>query len=377
MVSVEQAVAAPMATARLADAGARVIKIERPEGDFARNYDHHVKGECSWFVWLNRGKQSVVCDFKKPEDSAFLHRLISRADVFVQNLVPGAAARAGIASEELRAQHPRLITCDISGYGEAGPYRDMKAYDFLVQCEAGIAAVTGTPEEAARVGVSACDIGAGLNAYGAILESLFAREQTGEGEGIAISLFDGMADWMNVPLMHYLHGAGAPGRSGLSHAMIAPYGAYPVGQDGQIVIAIQNNREWVRFCAKVLGNATLSEDTRFRTNADRVANRSVMDALIKSAFAAHDRESLVALLQESGIAFARFNEVSDLIDHPQLRRVSIATASGMIKLVAPPARFSSDSGALGPVPALGEHTQLVRDEFALIPVAGNGKKYEF
>ncbi len=305
-----------------------------------------------------------MCDFKKPEDAAFLHRLIARADVFVQNLAPGAAARAGLASEDLRAQHSRLITCDISGYGEVGPYRDMKAYDFLVQCEAGIAAVTGTPKEAARVGVSACDIGAGLNAYGAILEALFAREQTGEGEGIAISLFDGMADWMNVPLMHHMHGAGAPGRSGLSHAMIAPYGAYPVGREGQIVIAIQNNREWARFCAKVLGDTALAEDTRFRTNADRVANRSVMDVLIKSAFSVHDRESLAALLQETGIAFGRFNEVSDLTDHPQLRRISIATASGTVELVAPPARFASDGGGLGPVPALGQHSQSVRDEFA-------------
>ena len=364
VVSVEQAVAAPMATVRLADAGARVIKIERPEGDFARNYDYHVNGECSWFVWLNRGKQSVVCDFKKLEDAAFLHRLIARADVFVQNLAPGAAARAGLASEELRAKHSRLITCDISGYGEAGPYRDMKAYDFLVQCEAGIAAVTGTPKEAARVGVSACDIGAGLNAYGAILEALFAREYTGEGEGIAISLIDGMADWMNVPLMHHLHGPGAPARSGLCHTMIAPYGAYPVGQEGQIVIAIQNNREWARFCTKVLGDAALVEDTRFRDNADRVANRSAMDAIIISAFAAHDRESLAALLHQTGIAFGRFNEVSDLTDHPQLRRISVATASGMAELVAPPARFVSDAGALGPVPKLGEHTQSVRDEFA-------------
>ncbi len=367
VVSVEQAVAAPMATARLADAGARVIKIERPEGDFARNYDHHVHGECSWFVWLNRGKQSVVCDFKQPGDAAFLHRLISRADVFVQNLAPGAAARAGFASDELRSLHPRLITCDISGYGEDGPYRDMKAYDFLVQCEAGIAAVTGTPEAAARVGVSACDIGAGLNAYGAILEALFARERSGAGEGIAISLFDGMADWMNVPLMHHLHGPGAPARSGLSHALIAPYGAYPVGTGGgggQIVIAIQNNREWARFCTEVLGDAALAEDARFRDNADRVANRGAMDALIIAAFARHDRESLAALLRQAGIAFGRLNEVSDLTDHPQLRRTPVATASGPADLVAPPARFAGDSGALGPVPALGEHTQAVRAEFA-------------
>ncbi|PPR22744.1 MAG: Acetyl-CoA:oxalate CoA-transferase [Alphaproteobacteria bacterium MarineAlpha10_Bin1] len=363
VVSVEQAVAAPFATARLADAGARVIKIERPEGDFARDYDKHVHGECSWFVWLNRGKQSVVLDFKQADDAAFLHRLISRADIFVQNLAPGAAARAGFASTELRAAHPRLITCDISGYGETGPYRDMKAYDFLVQCEAGIAAVTGTPDEPARVGVSACDIGAGLNAHGAILEALYARGQSGAGDGIAISLFDGMADWMNVPLMHHLHGTGAPKRSGLSHAMIAPYGAYPVGIGGRIVIAIQNEREWARFCADVLGDAALAEDARFRDNARRVANRGEMDDLIAAAFAAHDMESLGAVLQAAGIAYSRLNEVSDLARHPQLRRVSVATASGAVDLVAPPAQFSSDSGALGPVPELGEHTDAVRAEF--------------
>ena len=363
VVSVEQAVAVPFATARLADAGARVIKIERPEGDFARAYDHHVHGECSWFVWLNRGKQSVVLDFKQPDDAAFLHRLIARADVFVQNLAPGAAARAGFASEALRARHRRLITCDISGYGAHGPYRDMKAYDFLVQCEAGIAAVTGTPEAPARVGVSACDIGAGLNAYGAILEALYARGTSGAGDGIAISLFDGMADWMNVPLLHHLSGAGAPARSGLSHAMIAPYGAYSVGAHGRIVIAIQNNREWARFCADVLGDAALAEDARFRDNAQRVANRGEMDGLIAAAFDAHDMESLSAALQAAGIAFSRLNEVSDLARHPQLRRVSVATASGAVDLVAPPAQFAGDSGALGPVPALGEHTAAVRAEF--------------
>ena len=367
VVSVEQAVAAPFATSRLADAGARVIKIERPEGDFARAYDHLVHGECSWFVWLNRGKQSVVLDFKQPDDAAFLHALIARADIFVQNLAPGASVRAGFASAELRAKHPSLITCDISGYGESGPYRDMKAYDFLVQCEAGIAAVTGTPESPARVGVSACDIGAGLNAYGAILEALYARSRSGVGDGISISLFDGMADWMNVPLLHHLHGTGAPARSGLNHAMIAPYGAYPVGTNGangHIVIAVQNNREWARFCANIFGDSALTADARFRENALRVANRAEMDGLIASVFASHDLESLSELLRQAGIAFGRLNQVSDLAAHPQLRHVSVATASGEVELVAPPAQFASDSAGLGPVPGLGEHTEAVRVEFA-------------
>ena len=363
VVSIEQAVAAPFATARLADAGARVIKIERPEGDFARAYDHHVHGECSWFVWLNRGKQSLVLDFKQADDAALLHRLIARADIFVQNLAPGAAARAGFASQELRSIHPRLITCDISGYGESGPYRDMKAYDFLVQCEAGIVAVTGTAEAPARVGVSACDIGAGLNAHGAIMEALYARSQSGAGDGIAISLFDGMADWMNVPLMHHLHGNGAPRRSGLSHAMIAPYGAYPVGDGGRIVIAIQNEREWARFCAQVLGDAVLAEDSRFCSNALRVTNRGEMDALIAACFAGHDAESLGALLLRAGIAFGRFNEVADLAEHDQLRRVSVDSPSGPVEIVAPPARFASSADDFGPVPALGEHSDAIRAEF--------------
>ena len=248
VVSVEQAVAAPFATSRLADAGARVIKVERAEGDFARLYDHVVDGECAWFVWLNRGKESVVLDIKDAADNALLQRIIARADVFVQNLAPGAAARAGFDSSELRQRHPRLITCDISGYGESGPYARMKAYDFLIQCESGIASVTGSPESASRVGVSVCDIGAGLNAYGAILEALHGRHRTGRGSGIRVSLFDGMADWMTVPLLHLEHGGKAPARTGLSHAMIAPYGAYPVGDGGQMVIAIQNEREWARFC---------------------------------------------------------------------------------------------------------------------------------
>jgi len=227
VVSVEQAVAAPFATSRLADAGARVIKVERGEGDFARHYDTVVQGDCSWFVWLNRGKESIALDFKQPADAAVLHAMIARADVFVQNLAPGAMARAGFGSSMLRDRHPRLITCDISGYGEDGPYRDMKAYDLLVQCESGIVAMTGTADAPARVGVSICDIGAGLNAQAAILEALIMRERTGRGEGIALSLFDGMADWMNVARLHHVYGGQAPGRTGLDHALIAPYGAYP------------------------------------------------------------------------------------------------------------------------------------------------------
>ena len=263
-VSVEQAVAAPFVTSRLADAGARVIKVERPEGDFARFYDHVVAGECAWFVWLNRGKESIVLDIKDADDSALLHRIIARGRHL--RAEPRARRRQarGVRFGELRRRHPRLITCDISGYGESGPYAHMKAYDFLIQCESGIASVTGSPESASRVGVSVCDIGAGLNAYGAILEALHARHRSGRGSGIAVSLFDGMADWMTVPLLHYEHGGKAPPRTGLSHAMIAPYGAYPVGDGGRMVIAIQNEREWARFCEAILGDAALASDPALR-----------------------------------------------------------------------------------------------------------------
>ena len=363
VVSVEQAVAAPFATSRLADAGARVIKVERPEGDFARAYDHVVGGECAWFVWLNRGKESVVLDIKDAGDNALLQRMIARADVFVQNLAPGAAGRAGLDSAELRRRHPRLVTCDISGYGESGPYAAMKAYDFLIQCESGIASVTGTPESASRVGVSVCDIGAGLNAYGAILEAVIARHRTGRGGGIAISLFDGMADWMTVPLLHLEHGGRAPARTGLRHAMIAPYGAYPVGCGGQMVIAIQNEREWARFCEAILGDASLATDARFAGHPARLANRTEMDTLIAAAFARHDMDSLAGALGAAQIAFGRLNEVSGLSAHPQLRRAAVETSAGTVEIVAPPARHDDTDRPLRPVPALGEHSAAIRAEF--------------
>jgi len=365
IVSIEQAVAAPYCTSRLADAGARVIKIERAEGDFARGYDQVVDGTSAWFVWLNRGKESIVLDFKQPNDAALLHRLVAQADVFVQNLAPGAAARAGFDSKALRAEFPRLITCDISGYGEDGPYRDMKAYDFLVQCESGIASVTGSADEAARVGVSMCDIAAGLNAHAAILEALFARERGGQGEDIQVSLFDGMADWMNVPRLHHMFTGKAPARMGLSHALIAPYGAYPVGDGSTIVIAIQNDREWRGFCENVLGDAAIGNDPRFENNAARVANRGEMDALINAVFARHDADSLATMLKAAKIAFGRLNDVAGLASHPQLRTTEVGVpGGGSVDIIAPPARFGGAPDNLGPAPALGEHSKLIRTEFA-------------
>ncbi|HEY9147974.1 MAG TPA: CaiB/BaiF CoA-transferase family protein, partial [Gammaproteobacteria bacterium] len=253
VIALEQAVAAPYCSSRLADAGARVIKIERSEGDFAREYDHVAGGESAYFTWLNRGKESICLDIKSPGDADLLQRMLGDADVFIQNLAPGAAARAGFDSAALRASHPRLITVDISGYGESGPYREMKAYDLLVQCETGLASITGAPERPGRVGVSVCDIACGMYAHAGVLEALLERQRTGRGKGLAVSLFDAMADWMTVPLLHQDYTGEAPQRVGLNHPSIAPYGAYACEGGDQVVISIQNNREWRNFCEQVLG----------------------------------------------------------------------------------------------------------------------------
>ena len=364
VVALEQAVAAPYCSCRLADAGARVIKIERPEGDFARFYDKAAKGQASYFVWLNRGKESVVLDIKAPEDNALLHRMIAKADVFIQNLMPGAAARAGFGSAELRARHPRLITVDISGYGETGPYADMKSYDLLVQAETGLCMVTGRPEGPGRVGVSVCDIAAGMYAQQAVLEALIQRGRTGKGAGIKVSLFDGMADWMAVPLLHQDYGSGAPARVGLNHPSIAPYGAY-AAEDGQLVlISIQNEREWQRLCAEVLAQPAMATDPLFKDNVTRVKNRQALDGRIAAAFAARSIEDLCARLKAAQIAFGRVNSVAQFAQHPQLRRVTVETPSGPVAMPAPPPIFVGEARALGPVPTVGQHSDAIRHEFA-------------
>ena len=362
VVALEQAVAAPYCSSRLADAGARVIKIERPEGDFARRYDADVDGLSAYFVWLNRGKESVCLDIKAPEDMRLLLALIDRADVFIQNLAPGAAVRAGLGSDALRAQYPRLITCDISGYGESGPYAEMKAYDLLVQAETGLVSVTGTPEGAARVGVSAADIGAGMYAHAAILQALYAREQTGAGRSIAISLFDAMADWMNVPYLQYRYAGKTPARVGVNHPTIAPYGSYPC-RDGDVLVAIQNEREWASFCARVLGDPALEIDPRFATNIERVNNRASLATVIRAAFANRTADELAEALRAAGVAFGRQNDVAGLAEHPQVRRIAVETTAGQIELVAPPSGASKSNEALGAVPDIGEHTAAVRAEF--------------
>jgi crotonobetainyl-CoA:carnitine CoA-transferase CaiB-like acyl-CoA transferase len=363
VVSLEQAVAAPYASSRLADAGARVIKIERPEGDFARRYDNYARGESAYFVWLNRGKQSLTLDIKNADDAALLHRLLARADVFIQNLAPGAAARAGFGSADLRARRPELITCDISGYGEDGPYRDMKAYDLLVQAETALASVTGTPDAPGRVGVSVCDIACGMASHAAILEALIARGITGAGRALACSLFDGMADWMNVPFLQYAYGNGMPPRLGLNHPSIAPYGAYACSDGSEVVIAIQNQREWRRLCAEVLDDAGMADDPLFAGNLARVANRPALDARINAVFGSLTRAQLVTRLSAAQIAYGAVNSVADFAAHPQLRRATVETAGGPVDLAAPPVRVDGRAPALRPVPALGEHSETIRAEF--------------
>ncbi len=363
-ISLEQAVAAPYCASRLADAGARVIKIERPEGDFARAYDRVVDGESSYFVWLNRGKESIVLDIKDEADKALLGRMLMKADVFIQNLAPGAAKRAGFDPVELRRRNPRLVTCSISGYGEDGPYASMKAYDLLVQTETGLASVTGRPEGPGRVGVSVCDVGAGMYAYMAILEALYARERGGQGRDIAVSLFDALADWMNVPYLHQVYGGKAPERLGLNHPSIAPYGVYAAGDGGEVVISIQNEREWLRFCAEALGRPGLATDPRFSEGPKRVANRPALDRAIAAVFGKLTREQMIERLRRADIAYGAVNSVADLAAHPQLRRAAVDIPGGRIDLIAPPARVAGEDRALGPVPALDAHGSAIRKEFA-------------
>jgi formyl-CoA transferase len=362
VVALEQAVAAPMASCRLADAGARVIKIERPEGDFARLYDTTAGGECSYFVWLNRGKESVTLDLTAEEDKAVLAAMLARADVLVQNLKPGAIAKLGFPIDQLRRAHPRLIICSISGYGEDGPYAARKAYDMLIQAESGLASVTGGPEAPARVGVSVCDIAAGMNAYEAILEALIQRGRTGEGAAISISMFDAMADWMATPLIQY-EGGMPPKRIGLAHTSIAPYGVFKTKEGADILISIQSDREWRALAEKVLGDKGLAADPDFATNVERVKRRAETDGRVQAVFGATGEATLTAKLAAADIAFARVNDTALLAAHPHLRRIDVATPSGTVSYPAPAARREGAPRRYGAVPALGEHTEKLRAEF--------------
>ncbi len=363
VLSLEQAVAAPYCSCRLADAGARVIKIERPEGDFARGYDAAVHGLSSYFVWLNRGKQSLVADLKDPDDAALLHRILARADVFIQNLAPGAAVRAGFGSATLRARHPRLITVDITGYGTGHDYADMKAYDLLVQAESGVASITGHPAGPGRVGVSACDIACGMSAHAAVLEALISRGVTGRGRDLQCSLFDGMADWMTVPLL-YTEGTGrVPARLGLAHPSICPYGAFATEDGALVLISIQNEREWAGFCAGFLDEPHLASAPGFDSNNARVANRPAVDGHIAAAFLRLSRDAVAARLRAARTAYGFVNDVPALARHPALRRTAVHTPGGAVQLVAPPVIQDGEAPALGPVPEIGEHSTSIRDEF--------------
>ncbi|HEY1473522.1 MAG TPA: CaiB/BaiF CoA-transferase family protein [Pseudolabrys sp.] len=363
VVSVEQAVAAPTCTCKLADAGARVIKVERPEGDFARRYDALVHGESAYFVWLNRGKQSVVLDLGKAEDKAVLEAMLAKADVFVQNLKPGALAKLGFAFARLRKEYPRLICCSISGYGESGPYAQRKAYDMLIQAESGLAAITGGPEAPARAGVSVCDIAAGMNAYEAILEALLARAATGEGAAIAISMFDAMADWMSVPLLQH-EGGDTPKRIGLAHTSISPYGAFKTKDGIDVLISIQNDREWRVLAEHVLGDKQLAADPNFATNVERMKRRPETDGRVAAAFARMDIAPLVEMLARYDIAFGVINDLDLLTCHPHLRRVSVGTPSGPASVPAPAAIHDGAPRSYGAVPALGQHSEQIRKEFS-------------
>jgi itaconate CoA-transferase len=360
VVSCEQAVAAPFATRQLAELGARVIKVERPgAGDFARGYDETVRGMSSHFVWLNRSKESIALDLKADRDT--IARLVARADVFVQNFAPGAAERLGLGAAELRARDPRLITCSISGYGPDGPYRDAKAYDLLIQSEAGLVSVTGTEAEPAKAGIPAADIAAGMYAFSGVLAALYDRERTGVGTHLEISLFDALVEWMGFPLQ-YTAGSGAPPpRRGTSHAAIAPYGTFAAGDGTEVVIGIQNEREWLAFCAAVLGRPELAVDGRFDSGARRVAHRPALHAEIDAVLAGFTGDELTARLDAARIAYGRRREVVDVLEHPLLRDrwVEVGSPAGPLRTLLPPITLPGRPPRLDPIPAVGEHTAQI------------------
>ena len=370
VVSLEHAIAAPFCTRQLADLGARVIKVERPgEGDFARAYDQRVKGLASHFVWVNRSKESITLDLKQPAALAVLHQLIARADVLVQNLAPGAAERMGLGAKALRAQHPRLIACDISGYGNDGPYRDKKAYDLLIQSEAGYLSVTGTPEEPVKSGNSIADIAAGMYAYSSILAALLQRGQTGEGSHIDVSMLESLVEWMGYPLYYAFDGAPPPPRSGAAHATIYPYGPFATGGDGTVMLGLQNEREWRAFCDTVLLQPELATDARFNSNAGRNQNRESLKALILRIFGALTAQQVTQRLDEAGIANARVNNVGDVWAHPQLaarhRLQNVQTSAGPVPAFMPPGVNDSFDYRMDAVPSVGQHTDAILRELGL------------
>jgi crotonobetainyl-CoA:carnitine CoA-transferase CaiB-like acyl-CoA transferase len=365
VISVEQAVAAPYLSSRLADAGARVIKIERPEGDMARYYDDFVNGESAYFVWLNRGKESICLDLKQDADRQLLTNMIDKADVFIQNLAPGAAERLGLGSETLRERNPALITVAISGYGDEGPYRFQKAYDLLVQAETGLVEVTGNEAGRARVGVSVCDISSGMTGYQGVLQALIGRARTGKGRHVSVSMYHTLADWMNVPYIQYAYGDHIPERLGLNHPTVAPYGAYRCGDDREVLISIQSQREWQQLCEDVLEDASLTDREGFADNMDRVKNRGALNEIINSVFGKFTRDEVIDRLEKGRIAYGRINTLEDLAHHPQNRYVSVNTPSGQANLFSPGLTHDGEVLVADNVPALDEHGVALRDEFSI------------
>ena len=354
VIAVEQAVAAPFCSSRLADAGATVIKVERPEGDFARGYDGAAKGQSSYFVWLNRGKQSVAIDLTTKSGREKLEALIAGADVLLQNLKPGSMDKLGFSRERLRREYPALICCSISGYGDEGPYKDRKAYDLLIQAESGLASITGGPEGASRVGISVVGISTGATAHAAILEALFARARTGKGADIRISMFDVMADWLAVPLINSEAG-NPPTRIGLAHPSIAPYGVFQSKDGKDILISIQSEREWKKLCAEVLKQPDLPNDPRLANISERVRNRQLTDKIVADVFGSLNRDELLQRLDDADIAFGEVNSMADLTVHPHLRRIEVDTPKGVVTYSAPAPIFVGEPRTYGPVPAIDEH----------------------
>jgi itaconate CoA-transferase len=362
VVSLEQAVAAPLCSRKLADMGARVLKVEQPAGDFARGYDRAVKGQSSYFVWLNRGKESVSLDLRNVNDVGLLESMASRADVFIQNIRPGTLPALGIDISKWRRANPRLVTCSISGYGTSGPDSRRKAYDLLVQAESGLASITGSPAEPSRVGISVIDIAAGVTAYEAILEALLRRTFTGLGDHIEVSLFDAIAEWMAVPLLHAAY-AKSPRRVGLMHPSIAPYGAYVCADGARVLFSVQNEREWAAFCDKVITSVNLRADPRFHDNCARVDNREALDALVDEMFGHSSSEQICRLFDDADIAYGLINELDAVLKHPRLRQCEVDTPAGPVLLPAPAARHERVTARIGPVPSLNQHGASIRSEF--------------
>nr|WP_281377767.1 CaiB/BaiF CoA-transferase family protein [Sphingobium subterraneum] len=364
VVALEQAVAAPLATSRLADAGARVIKLERPDGDSARHFDAHAKGSSSYFVWLNRNKQSCRVDLRNDEDIELVRAMIAKADVFIQNLAPGATGRLGLGSKALRAAYPRLITCDISGYAANTPFADRKAYDLMIQGESGLASITGTADSGpSRVGVSICDIATGMAAHAQLLEALIARGTTGQGRSIAVSLFDVATEIMNIPYITHRHGNAAPKPSGLLHPLIAPYGVYET-RDRPLLIAVQSEQEWIKFCNTVLRRPDMAADARFGSNRLRIENRPAMESEIIYIFQYIPYTEAITRLEEGRIAYAQISQMDDMVSHPALAKMMVAVAGQFVELVAPPSIVDGRRPDPGTVPDLGAHDGMLRREFA-------------